>query len=230
MTSNQNLIETLNAHQFVSVVPFDLHGPDVYVFDFSDSNEELKEQDFSDLQKFIDFSFEKLKENNAEVGVGGYAESRSIYKRSEVFKSGEEYRSVHLGIDITAEAGTEIFAPLNGKVHSFQNNSSFGDYGPTIILEHNLNGEVFYTLYGHLSLNSLNGLFEGKEIKKGQKIAEFGDPAVNVGWPPHLHFQLITDMLGKKGDFPGVCTPSEKEYYLNICPDPNLILKIEKLK
>ncbi len=229
MTSNQNLIETLNAHQFVSVVPFDLHGPDVYVFDFSDSNEELKEQDFSDLQKFIDFSFEKLKENNAEVGVGGYAESRSIYKRSEVFKSGEEYRSVHLGIDITAEAGTEIFAPLNGKVHSFQNNSSFGDYGPTIILEHNLNGEVFYTLYGHLSLNSLNGLFEGKEIKKGQKIAEFGDPAVNVGWPPHLHFQLITDMLDKKGDFPGVCTPSEKEYYLNICPDPNLILKIEKL-
>jgi len=229
MTSNQKLIEKLNLHQFASVVPFDLHGPGVYVFDFSDSNEELKEQDFSDLQKFIDFSFEKIKENNAEVGVGGYAESRSIYKRSEVFKSGEEYRSVHLGIDITAEAGTEIFAPLNGKVHSFQNNSSFGDYGPTIILEHNLNGEVFYTLYGHLSLNSLNGLFEGKEIKKGQKIAEFGDPKVNVGWPPHLHFQLITDMLGKKGDFPGVCTPSEKEYYLNICPDPNLILKIEKL-
>jgi len=229
MTSNQKLIEKLNLHQFASVVPFDLHGPGVYVFDFSDSNEELKEQDFSDLQKFIDFSFEKMKENNAEVGVGGYAESRSIYKRSEVFKSGEEYRSVHLGIDITAEAGTEIFAPLNGKVHSFQNNSSFGDYGPTIILEHNLNGEVFYTLYGHLSLNSLDGLFEGKEIKKGQKIAEFGDPKVNVGWPPHLHFQLITDMLGKKGDFPGVCTPSEKEYYLNICPDPNLILKIEKL-
>jgi len=229
MTSNQKLIEKLNLHQFASVVPFDLHGPGVYVFDFSDSNEELKEQDFSDLQKFIDFSFEKIKENNAEVGVGGYAESRSIYKRSEVFKSGEEYRSVHLGIDITAEAGTEIFAPLNGKVHSFQNNSSFGDYGPTIILEHNLNGEVFYTLYGHLSLNSLDGLFEGKEIKKGQKIAEFGDPKVNVGWPPHLHFQLITDMLGKKGDFPGVCTPSEKEYYLNICPDPNLILKIEKL-
>jgi len=229
MTSNQKLIEKLNLHQFASVVPFDLHGPGVYVFDYSDSNEELKEQDFSDLQKFIDFSFEKIKENNAEVGVGGYAESRSIYKRSEVFKSGEEYRSVHLGIDITAEAGTEIFAPLNGKVHSFQNNSSFGDYGPTIILEHNLNGEVFYTLYGHLSLNSLDGLFEGKEIKKGQKIAEFGDPKVNVGWPPHLHFQLITDMLGKKGDFPGVCTPSEKEYYLNICPDPNLILKIEKL-
>jgi len=80
-----------------------------------------------------------------------------------------------LGIDITAIAGTEIFAPLEGSVHSFQNNSSFGDYGPTIILEHNLDGEIFYTLYGHLSLNSLDELSEGKEIKKGQKIAELGD-------------------------------------------------------
>ena len=130
MTSNKNLIETLNAHQFASVVPFDLHGPDVYVFDFSDSNEELKEQDFSDLQKFIDFSFEKLKENNAEVGVGGYAESRSIYKRSEVFKSGEEYRSVHLGIDITAEAGTEIFAPLKRKSTQFSEQLFFRGLRP----------------------------------------------------------------------------------------------------
>jgi len=230
LNSNKNLIENLSSHPFASVVPFNLHDPNVYVFDFSDSNEEIKDMDFSDLQKFIDYSFDKLKKNNTPVGIGGYAENRSIYKRSEVFKTNNEYRSVHLGIDITAIAGTEIFAPLEGSVHSFQNNSSFGDYGPTIILEHNLDGEIFYTLYGHLSLNSLDGLSEGKEIKKGQKIAELGDPSVNVGWPPHLHFQLITDMLGKKGDFPGVCLPSEKDYYLNICLDPNLILRIKKLK
>jgi len=230
MDSNKKLIEQLNSNQFASVVPFDLHGPNVYVFDFSDSNDELKGLDFSNLQKFIDYSFGKLKANNAVVGVGGYAENRSIYKMSDVFKTDGEYRSIHLGIDITAGEGTEVFAPLEATVHSFQNNSTFGDYGPTIILEHNLNGEVFYTLYGHLSINSLKGLSVGKEIKTGQKIAELGDPAVNVGWPPHLHFQLITDMLGKKGDFPGVCLPSEKEYYMNLCPDPNLILKIGKLK
>jgi len=229
MTSNKTLIKKLNAHHFASVVPFDLNDPNVYVFDFSDSNEELRKVDLSDPQKFIDYCFDILKKNNTPVGVGGYAENRSIYKRSEVFKINNEYRSVHLGIDITAIAGTEIFAPLEGSIHSFQNNSSFGDYGPTIILEHNLENEVFYTLYGHLSLNSLDGLLEGKSIKKGQKIGELGDPTVNVGWPPHLHFQIITDMQGKNGDFPGVCIPSEKEYYLNICPDPNLILKIDKL-
>ncbi len=224
------LIEKLKSYQFASVVPFDLNDLKVYVFNFSDSNEEIKNLNFSDLQKFTDYCFNKLKENNTPVGVGGYGENRSIYRKSEIFRAGNEYRSVHLGIDITASAGTEIFAPLEGKVHSFQNNSSFGDYGPTIILKHKLAGETFYTLYGHLSINSLQGLFEGKEIQKGQKIAGLGDPAVNVGWPPHLHFQLITDMLGKKGDFPGVCLPSEKDYYLNICPDPNLILKIDKLK
>ena len=229
MSSNKNLIQKLKANQFASVVPFDLHDPNVYVFDFSESNEELDDVDFSDLQKFINYCFGKLEANNTPVGVGGYAEKRSIYRKSDVFKTPSGYRSVHLGIDITAAAGTEVFAPINGKIHSFQNNSSFGDYGPTIILEHNLDGEIFYTLYGHLSLNSLEGLSEGKEIKKAQKIAEFGDPGVNVGWPPHLHFQLITEMFGKKGDFPGVCLPSEKGFYLSRCPDPNLILKIEKL-
>ena len=229
MILNTSLIKKLKSCQSANVVPFDLNDPNVYVFDFSDSNEEIKNADFSSTEKFTDYCFNKLKENNTPVGVGGYGENRAIYKLSEIFRAGNEYRSVHLGIDITAAAGTEVFAPMDGKVHSFQNNSSFGDYGPTIILEHYLGGENFFTLYGHLSLNSLQGLYEGKEIRRGEKIAELGDPSINVGWPPHLHFQVITDMLGNKGDFPGVCIPSDKDYYLSICPDPNLILKIEKL-
>ena len=229
MASNKHLIEKLKTHRFENVVSFNLNDPKVFVFDFSESNQEIKDLDISNPQNFIDYTFGKLKDNNTPVGVGGYAEKRFIYRTSEVFKTAGGYRSIHLGIDITAAEGTEIFAPLDGKVHSFKNNSSFGDYGPTIILEHNLEGEIFYTLYGHLSLDSLDGLSEGKAIKRGQQIASLGDPTVNVGWPPHLHFQIINDMLGKKGDFPGVCLPSEKGFYLSHCPDPNLILKIDKL-
>ena len=55
MSSNKNLIQKLKAHQFASVVPFDLHDPNVYVFDFSESNEELNDLEFSDLQRFIDY-------------------------------------------------------------------------------------------------------------------------------------------------------------------------------
>ncbi|HMB89916.1 MAG TPA: aminotransferase class III-fold pyridoxal phosphate-dependent enzyme, partial [Rhodothermales bacterium] len=39
-------------------------------------------------------------------------------------------------------------------------------------------------------------------------------------------FQVITDMLGRKGDFPGVAPPSEREVWLGICPDPNLLVGI----
>ncbi|MNE29341.1 hypothetical protein D3C80_1228170 [compost metagenome] len=109
-------------------------------------------------------------------------------------------------------------------VHSFKNNDNFGDYGPTIILKHEIEGFVFHSLYGHLSVESLNGLKEGMSVFGGQKIAELGDYTVNGGWPPHLHFQLIIDLEGNVGDYPGVCKLSEREKYLSNCPDPSLLL------
>ena len=63
-------------------------------------------------------------------------------------------------------------------------------------------------------------------IKKGDVFAAFGIPYENGHWPPHLHFQAIIDMQGMKGDYPGVCAYSEKEKYLDNCPDPDLILKM----
>ena len=97
------------------------------------------------------------------------------------------------------------------------------------MLEHELEGIPFYTLYGHLSLASLDGLYEGREISQGTQLAEIGDEAVNGSWPPHLHFQVIRDMGGYRGDFPGVCKPSERAAYLQRCPDANLILGIKQL-
>jgi murein DD-endopeptidase MepM/ murein hydrolase activator NlpD len=117
-------------------------------------------------------------------------------------------------------------APLNGIVHSFAFNNAFGDYGATIILTHNLQGFTFYTLYGHLCLNSIKNLNEGDLIKGGDVFAEFGIPFENGQWPPHLHFQIILDMQGLQGDYPGVCRFSEKESYLENCPNPDLILRM----
>ena len=72
---------------------------------------------------------------------------------------------------------------------------------------------------------SLAGLEVGQFISAGEKFAAFGIAAENGHWPPHLHFQLMFDMQGKKGDYPGVCQFSNKEAYLANCPDPELILK-----
>lgn len=160
--------------------------------------------------------------------VGGYDEERAIYS-GPVFEApdGVESRTIHLGIDIFTAAGTPIFAPLAGRVHSFQDNANPKDYGPTIILEHQITSQLtFYTLYGHLSRESLDGLSIGKPVAAGEAIARLGAAAVNGDWPPHLHFQLILDMQGRLGDYPGVFKKSEREQWKRICPDPAPFLGI----
>ena len=156
-----------------------------------------------------------------ELWAGGYMEDRSIYD-SPVFKSGkDEPRTLHLGVDIFAPPETSVFAPVEGWVHSFQINGGELDYGPTIILQHELaDGLTFWTLYGHLTEESLFGLEEGDFISAGEKLAELGTASENGGWAPHLHFQIMLDLGGRSGDFPGVCKMSEREAWAAICPSP----------
>jgi murein DD-endopeptidase MepM/ murein hydrolase activator NlpD len=82
-------------------------------------------------------------------------------------------------------------------------------------------------LYGHLSLDSLNGKKVGDFVEKGKQIATLGLPPINGDYAPHLHFQIIIDMENKKGDYPGVCSSKTLAFYLQNCPDPNLLLKIK---
>ncbi|MGJ3236953.1 peptidoglycan DD-metalloendopeptidase family protein [Marivirga sp.] len=190
------------------------------LLDFSNQNADLLKLDLQSTPLFNEYVFGYLKKSEKKYGHGGYLENRTIYQRSTHFQQGES-RCMHLGVDVWCEAFHPLYAPLDSKIHSFANNNNFGDYGPTIILEHELNGQKFYTLYGHLSLKSLKNIKEGDLIKKGQKFSELGPYPENGDWPPHLHFQLITDMKNKIGDFPGVCGPSELEFYKNLCPNPN---------
>jgi murein DD-endopeptidase MepM/ murein hydrolase activator NlpD len=211
------------------ILPFDFRTDPYLILDFTDRNPDLAGIDLTNTALFTDYVFGKLRQHGAVVGVGGYNEHRIIYRRSPHFNQTAESRCIHLGIDLWAEAGTPVFTPLDGLVHSFQDNNQFGDYGPTIILEHTLEEKPLYTLYGHLSRSSLAGLTEGMSLKAGQKIGEIGPYPENGDWPPHLHFQLMTDLLGHQGDFPGVCTLSERERYLAICPNPNRLLQIPGL-
>lgn len=160
--------------------------------------------------------------------AGGYDEERAIYS-GPVFTApdGAEPRTIHLGIDIFEAAGTPVFAPLAGVVHSFQDNANPKDYGPTIVLAHPVTSRLtFYTLYGHLSRDSLDGLTIGKALAAGEAVAQLGEAAVNGDWPPHLHFQVILDMQGRRGDYPGVFKKSEREQWKRICPDPAPLLGI----
>ncbi|WP_426583632.1 peptidoglycan DD-metalloendopeptidase family protein [Mucilaginibacter sp. R-33] len=207
------------------VVDFDADHDRLYHFDLTAANKELTAEVINKPWMFSQLVSEKLRDYNCRYGIGGYMEHRTIYAFSSHFDTDDEPRRLHLGVDIWNAAGTPVYAPLDGLVHSCQDNNTIGDYGPTIILQHDLDGLTLYSLYGHLSRKSLNGLSKGMPVSKNNQIATLGNADENGHWPPHLHFQLMFDMEGKQGDYPGVAKFSEKEIWQKNIPDPGLILR-----
>ena len=211
---------------FADVVSFNPSEEHFINLDFTANNQDLLPETVKNTHKFSEYIDGVLARNNAKFGIGGYFEHRTIYARSEHFgNSEEEPRRLHLGVDIWGKVNTPVFAFADAQVHSYAFNDNFGDYGATIILEHHIENCTFYSLYGHLSLASLNHLEVNQTIKKGTQFAEFGNEKENGNWPPHLHFQLMVSMDNYKGDYPGVAKFSEKDEWLNKIPNPNLILK-----
>ncbi len=196
------------------------------LLDLSIKNVHLDNIDITNPDSCQTYIDEVLTLNNAEVAFGGYLEHRSLYTKSERFvKSGA--RNIHLGMDFWSKAGTKVIVPIEGKVYSVKNNKDIGNYGPTIILEHQIADTTFYTLYGHLSLESIAELQIGAHFKKGELLGTLGTPDINVNYAPHLHFQIIWDIQGCRGDYPGVCAKENLPFYKKNCPNPNLLLHLD---
>ena len=227
------IVEWLNANQagFASVVDADLRTAPLTVLDLGVGSLDIPRLDIViDPPTFDRWVTDRLRAAGTAIGIGQYDEARLVYV-TDLFRHrtnwSEENRTVHIGIDVFLDAGAAVHAPLAGVVHSTRNNAAAGDYGPTIILEHEVGqGLRFYTLYGHLATRSLEGLQKGRRFERGEVLGWLGTIDENGGWPPHLHFQVMTDMLGREGDFPGVAAPGERETWLDFCPDPNLVLGI----
>lgn len=181
-----------------------------------------------EVQKYPEEMEEKvirfLANKNGTVAYGGYLEKRALYDRSDHFGSTIEKRNIHLGTDFWCKKDSIISCPLNAVVHSFRNNNNFGDYGPTIILEHSDIDHIFYTLYGHLSSNSIKNINIGDIFNKGEDLARVGNHKENGNYAPHLHFQVILDIEDFTGDYPGVVSKENLEYYTNKGIDPKILL------
>lgn len=171
------------------------------------------------------------KSKTTDLVVGRYAESRLMYVHDSFEKAENEYlswRSVHIGIDLFIQPDTPIQAPISGEVYRVSIHDGYLDYGPTVILKHRIDKDTyFYTLYGHLMSSSIKNLRMGQVIKRGETFAKIGDVMENGSWTPHVHIQIILDLLNYESSFPGVCSTSEKSVWLSLCPDPNLILNLE---
>lgn len=206
--------ETISTSSYVSI-------------DLSINNEELNGVDITSARAMAMYIQSHIAENGCRVAYGGYLETRNVYQRSAYFNDQidpNDERNIHIGVDIWSDVGTKVLAALDGEVHSFANNTNHGDYGPTIILKHTFDKLTFYSLYGHLSMASIENLRVGETFKQGQAIGSFGDASVNGDYAPHVHFQLILDMQNYQGDYPGVCSKNTLGVFQENCPDPNLLL------
>jgi murein DD-endopeptidase MepM/ murein hydrolase activator NlpD len=163
---------------------------------------------------------EEMARAGTAFAFGRWGEPRELYQSEHFAGDANERRTIHMGIDLFCEARTPIHAPLEGVVEYVANNDRELDYGPLLVLRHRRNGEQFFSLYGHLSTDTLSHVRAGQEVRRGQQIAWVGAPPTNGNWPPHLHFQLINDLLGLGIDFPGVARASEQEHWLDLSPSP----------
>jgi 4-aminobutyrate aminotransferase-like enzyme len=214
--------------EIAPVVAPDPSTSPVVVFDFSVGSTEWEPDVLVAPMLASDTIERRMQAAEAEVGIGRYNEPRLVYTGDQ-FLSNEDgaLRTIHLGMDFFQPAGAPVFAPLDGTIHSIANNDLPLDYGPTLLLEHRPEGgPPFFTLYGHLDRASLDGRAVGDPVRKGERIGALGGPGENGGWAPHLHFQLITDLFGRTGDFPGVAPASQRAVWTRLCPDPNLIARI----
>jgi 4-aminobutyrate aminotransferase-like enzyme/Ser/Thr protein kinase RdoA (MazF antagonist) len=220
-------IQELAAVSPVVEVPADPQA--VAVLDLSVGSPLLTGRDTDDTPAFTSRVFGEMSRRGAALGVGRYREPRGFYL-TDIFAGRPadmpERRTVHMGIDLFVDAGTTVQAPLDGRVHAVRENAGRLDYGPTVILEHEAPDGPFWTLYGHLERASVTDLVAGAPVGAGEAFARVGPYPENGDWPPHLHFQIVTDLLGFAGDFPGVVAPREVEVWAGFVPDPNLLLRL----
>ncbi|MDK1493505.1 aminotransferase class III-fold pyridoxal phosphate-dependent enzyme [Sinorhizobium sp. 7-81] len=215
-----------NAHDFSRIIRPAVSKPKAAVFDFSASG--LAANDWATLDKAkAEARIEELiRDEGADFGLGLYGEDRAVYK-GDAYRTtvASQRRTVHLGVDIFAPAGESVHAPFAGKVAFYHDDAVAHGFGPTVLIEHvTAEGDVFWTLYGHLSRESAEKLAIGQPITKGEAFAALGARDENGGWVPHLHFQIVTDHLGLEARMHGVGVRDQWQVWREVSPDPSVVL------
>jgi hypothetical protein len=217
----QAVTDFFESDSFKPVTPITSDGKAI-VLDLSRGSTDLGESLVNiDVDRFSRLVDTAMTNAGTVFAFGRYAEDRELYN-NENFDNDDspESRSIHMGIDLFCDAGTAVVAPLEGSIAVIANNTAELDYGPMLILRHSAGKHSFYSLYGHLDLASIAARQIGQKIAAGEQIAAVGNPPQNGNWPPHLHFQLILDLLGLGKDFPGVAYPDDADFWLTASPSP----------
>lgn len=219
------------AGSFAPVLDHDLRAAPVAVLDLSVGSRMLGADPAAfETPRLTEIVSRAMADAGAAVGLGRYDEARALYTAGAFAAAAgpsAARRTVHLGVDLSVPPGSAVRAPLDGTVHVVARNDAPKDYGPLVILRHAVpSGPEFFTLYGHLDPGSTAGLEPGRALRAGERFAAVGAPPANGDWWPHVHVQIILDLLGLDEDFPGVAAAGRRTLWTGLSPDPNLILGV----
>lgn len=219
-------------HQFSLLDLFPTIGrTKAYHIDLSKKNTIVRTETEFNNPLFFEGKLAEIQEKNTDTIItGGYLEKRALYT-SDIYnaENSTKKRNIHLGVDFWLAAGTSVHAFLDGEVVCAVHQKSHKGYGAFMILKHKIDELEFYTLYGHLSEKSITNYTVGNQLKKGDKIGVLGTYEENGAWVPHLHFQIMLSLLDYKDDFPGVALESEIDFWREMCPNPNYLIKSKAL-
>lgn len=104
--------------------------------------------------------------------------------------SPERFRGYHTGVDVEyadVEGEVEVRAVAKGEVLVSRNASG---YGGVMVIEHEIRGEKYFMIYGHLQQKSM--LKVGEKVENGEKIGILGKgySLETDGERRHLHFGI----------------------------------------
>jgi murein DD-endopeptidase MepM/ murein hydrolase activator NlpD len=99
----------------------------------------------------------------------------------------EDYR-VHCGIDVGADAGTEVLAAADGEITDVYYDPMMGQ---TVEITH---AGGFVTVYRNLQTKMPSSVSKGIKVSAGETIGYVGDTAlIEISDSPHLHFEMRKD-------------------------------------
>jgi murein DD-endopeptidase MepM/ murein hydrolase activator NlpD len=219
-----------NSGSFASILELDLRREPCLLLDFSAQGSLVGASGSDNTEPALSARIRRaMHDAGVRLAAGAYDELRPPYSTAAAAEA-DDPRSVHLGVDLFVEPGIMVHAPIAGVVHDVGESRSALGYGPTVVIRHTPDDVAqFFTLYGHLDRDALTRCTPGRAVGRGAQLGRVGTPDVNGGWTPHLHFQLVTDLLGLGRRFPGVGRLSQRGAWRLLSPNPNLILEIPVL-
>lgn len=118
--------------------------------------------------------------------VDGEIQSEFAAKKLVYNSTLQEWRT-HSGIDIAGTFGNPVKAAATGKISAVKSDPR---YGLTVVMEHDVSGRRFSTVYCGLA-KTADGLLAGNKVEAGAVIGTLGDDIFcEKAQGAHLHFEL----------------------------------------